>query len=90
MSKGSSWHTDNSAIVTVHPETEDFPYGNNHRNTGCFEFQMFKEMGIYPLDTGTTHGNFLNRDDTVKELDMIFKVIGLALLSYCKVLKKRR
>lgn len=51
---------------------------------------MFKEVGIYPLDTGATRGNFLNRDDTVEELDMIFKVIGLALLSYCKVLKKRR
>lgn len=79
-----------SAIVTVPPGTDGFPYVNNHRNTGCTEFQMFKEMGIYPLDTGATCVNFLNRDDIGEELDVIFKVIGLTLLSYCKVLKKRR
>lgn len=37
------------------------------------EFQMFKEMGIYHLDTGATHGSFLNRNDADEELDIIFK-----------------
>lgn len=46
---------DNSAIVTVPPGADGFPYGNNHRNTDCIEFQMFKEIGIYPLAAYRSH-----------------------------------
>ena len=39
-------------MVTVPPGEEGFLYGNNHCSMDYIEFQMFKEMGIYRLDTG--------------------------------------
>lgn len=43
---------DNNTMVTVPPGAEGFLYGNNHCSMDYIEFQMFKEMGIYCLDTG--------------------------------------
>lgn len=67
---------DNNGIVTIAPRTRGFSCGNNHWSMDYSEFQMFKEMGIYHLDTGATHGSFLNRNDADEELDIIFKAIG--------------
>lgn len=72
-STGSSWCVDNNRIVTIAPRARGFSRGNNQWSMDYSEFQMFKEMGIYHLVTGATHGSFLNADE---ELDIIFKAIG--------------
>lgn len=51
MSKCSSWYVDKNAIVTIPPGAEGFPRGDNQGSMEYLEFQMFKEMRIYPLDT---------------------------------------
>lgn len=75
-STGSSWCVDNNGTVTKAPGARGFSCGNNHWSMDYSEFQMFKEIGVDHLDTGATHGSFLNRNDAGEELDMIFKSIG--------------